>query len=237
MTGRMPIRSGTFRVPLPGEPGHYGLSPWEYTLADLLSDAGYATACFGKWHLGNVQGRIPTDQGFDEWWGISESSDEADYTSHPMYPPDFPRPKIKASLKGQPVEEVDDFNLRTRPLMDENIADKTVDFIKRNAEADTPFGAGDLGTPGAANDCVAPAPDLVINEIIQNPSAVFDSNGEWFEIYNNSASAIAMPTAVMIPWPSGPVVVSTPAVSPCSGCPGVRLSHWRKSLISSSGRS
>ena len=47
MTGRMPLRSGTFRVPLPGEPGHYGLAPWEYTAADLFSDAGYATACFG----------------------------------------------------------------------------------------------------------------------------------------------------------------------------------------------
>jgi predicted extracellular nuclease len=52
-------------------------------------------------------------------------------------------------------------------------------------EATTPFGAGDLGTPGAANDCpVLVAPDIVINEIMQNPSEVFDSNGEWFEIYN-----------------------------------------------------
>jgi arylsulfatase len=139
MTGRIPIRSGTFRVPLPGEPGHYGLSPWEYTIADLLSDAGYATACFGKWHLGHVPGRIPTDQGFDEWWGISESSDEADYTSHPMYPPDFPRPKIKASVKGQPIEEVDDFNRETRPFMDENITLKTIDFIRRSAAEGKPF--------------------------------------------------------------------------------------------------
>lgn len=75
LTGRMPIRTGAFRVPLPGEPGNYGMAPWEYTLADLLSDAGYATACYGKWHLGNVEGRFPTDQAFDEWWGISVSSD------------------------------------------------------------------------------------------------------------------------------------------------------------------
>jgi arylsulfatase A-like enzyme len=139
MTGRMPIRTGTFRVPLPGEPVHYGLSPWEYTLANLLSDAGYATACFGKWHIGNAPGRVPTDQGFDEWWGISESSDEADYTSHPMYPPEFKRPKIKASVKGQPVEEVDDFNRETRPFMDEKITEKTIDFIRRNAAEDKPF--------------------------------------------------------------------------------------------------
>ena len=45
------------------------MSPWEYTLAELLSDAGYATALYGKWHLGDHQGRLPNDQGFDEWWG------------------------------------------------------------------------------------------------------------------------------------------------------------------------
>ena len=108
-------------------------------MAELLSDAGYSTACFGKWHLGDVEGRIPTDQGFDEWWGISESSDEADYTSHPMYPPEFKRPKIKASVKGQPFEEIDDFNRETRPFMDENITEKTVDFIRRSAADDKPF--------------------------------------------------------------------------------------------------
>ena len=139
LTGRMPIRTGTFKVPLPGESGHYGLSPWEYTLADLLSDAGYATACFGKWHLGNAPDRIPTAQGFDEWWGISETSDEADYTSHPLYPPDFPRPKIKAAIKGQPYEAVDDFNRETRPFMDEKITEKTIDFIRRCAADDKPF--------------------------------------------------------------------------------------------------
>ena len=46
-----------------------------------------------------------------------------------------------------------------------------------------------------------------------------------------------MPTALEIPCPSGPVVASTPGVISVSGCPGVRLSHWRKRLISSSGRS
>ena len=65
LTGRQPKRSGTVSVPLPGQ-GHYGLSHWEYTLAELFSDAGYATSLFGRWHLGDVEGRLPTDQGFDE---------------------------------------------------------------------------------------------------------------------------------------------------------------------------
>jgi predicted extracellular nuclease len=56
--------------------------------------------------------------------------------------------------------------------------------------ASTPFGAGDLGTPGAANDCPDGATGLVINEIMQNPSAVSDAAGEWFEVYNPTDSAV-----------------------------------------------
>ncbi|MGI9248118.1 MAG: hypothetical protein ACR2QI_03845 [Woeseiaceae bacterium] len=41
----------------------------------MLSDAGYATGMIGKWHLGDTEGRFPTDQGFDEWYGIPNSSD------------------------------------------------------------------------------------------------------------------------------------------------------------------
>ncbi|MGI9576926.1 MAG: sulfatase-like hydrolase/transferase [Microthrixaceae bacterium] len=140
ITGRMPVRSGTTSVPAPGTGLHYGLAPWEYTMANLLSDAGYATGCFGKWHLGNVAGRIPTDQGFDEWWGISESSDEASYTSHPLFPTDMMAPPaIKKSVKGEEYEEVGPFDLETRAFMDENITNHTRDFIRRSANADTPF--------------------------------------------------------------------------------------------------
>ena len=55
----------------------------------------------------------------------------------------------------------------------------------------TPFGDGDLGTPGSANQCAGSGvPGIVINEIIQNPSAVSDTNGEWFEIHNPTASPV-----------------------------------------------
>lgn len=46
-------------------------------MAEMLSDAGYATGMFGKWHIGDSPGRYPTDQGFDEWYGISNSSAES----------------------------------------------------------------------------------------------------------------------------------------------------------------
>jgi arylsulfatase A-like enzyme len=69
MTGRYSVRSRTYTVPWPGT-GPYGLSPRECMLPKLLSDAGCATALYGKWHLGEVPGRLPSDMGFDEWWGL-----------------------------------------------------------------------------------------------------------------------------------------------------------------------
>ena len=66
MTGRYAVRTGNASVPL--STPLYGLTQWEYTMAEMLSDAGYATGMFGKWHLGHTKGRFPTDQGFDEWF-------------------------------------------------------------------------------------------------------------------------------------------------------------------------
>ena len=58
MTGRYAIRSGNATVPI--TTGIYGLTQWEYTMAEMLSDAGYATGMFGKWHLGHTEVRLPT---------------------------------------------------------------------------------------------------------------------------------------------------------------------------------
>lgn len=52
-----------------------GLHPDEVTLADMLKDAGYRTACVGKWHLGHLPPCLPTYQGFDSYWGIPYSND------------------------------------------------------------------------------------------------------------------------------------------------------------------
>lgn len=68
MTGRFAIRSGTMKVPRGGVANR--LTQWEITIAELLSAQGYATGHFGKWHLGDTEGRCPTNQGFDEWYGI-----------------------------------------------------------------------------------------------------------------------------------------------------------------------
>jgi arylsulfatase A-like enzyme len=139
MTGRMPIRTGTSAVPLPGH-GPYGLAPWEYTIAKLLSDTGYATALYGKWHLGDVEGRLPSNQGFDEWWGIKNTSDEAGYTSYPLFAKSgMSAPKIWEGAKGKPSYPVENFDMTTRPFMDEKIIDRTVQFIDRKAQTASPF--------------------------------------------------------------------------------------------------
>src|SRR5215468_224037 len=139
MTGRHPVRSGTASIlPALGRP--YGIAPWEYTVAELLSDAGYATALYGKWHLGNVEGRLPTNQGFDEWWGIKNTSDEAGYSRYPLYKAmGLPTPQVWEGKKGSPSKPAGDFTLETKRFMDENIVKHSAEYIKRQAAAKKPF--------------------------------------------------------------------------------------------------
>ena len=156
MTGRMPVRSGTYTVPWPGQ-GKAGMAPWEYTIAKLLSDSGYATALYGKWHLGDTQGRMPNDQGFDEWWGIPNTWDEAGYTQWPLFKESgVPVPMVWEGKKGQKSKPVIPLDLKIRPVIDEKyIIPKTVEYIKRNAAADKPFfvyvGYSEMHEPPMAN--------------------------------------------------------------------------------------
>jgi arylsulfatase A-like enzyme len=83
MTGRYPIRSGNHTIALGGNAG--GIVAWEETIGDILSRAGYATACYGKWHIGAEDGRWPTDHGFDEWYGPPRTYDECLWPDDPWY--------------------------------------------------------------------------------------------------------------------------------------------------------
>ena len=142
LTGRQSVRCGTYTV-VPGQ-GKNGLAPWEYTLAELLSDAGYATSMWGKWHLGDTEGRLPSDQGFDEWWGYRNTVDEAGYTSYALFreiakAKGIETPKIWEGKKGQKPTAVRELDLEVRPLLDELIVEKANDYIQRAAKSDKPF--------------------------------------------------------------------------------------------------
>jgi len=138
MTGRFSIRSGTYAVPFGGVPE--GLTQWEVTIAESLSATGYATALYGKWHLGSHDGRLPNDQGFDEWYGIPRTTDEAMWSSSPGYSPDIvPQEKIMEGKKGEKSVALKDYDVVQRRLIDAEITKRSVAFMERQAKAGKPF--------------------------------------------------------------------------------------------------
>jgi len=138
MTGRFSIRSGTHSVPIGG--GLEGMTQWEMTIAKLLSGAGYRTGHFGKWHLGSEQGRLPTDQGFDEWFGIPRTTDEAFWPSEPAAQASGAVPEqIMEGRKGEKSRELRAYDLEQRRLIDSEITRRTIDFMKRSAQDGKPF--------------------------------------------------------------------------------------------------
>lgn len=142
MTGRYGIRT---RQTPDDEPRGiwYGITKWEITMAEMFSSEGYATGIFGKWHLGDTEGRYPTDQGFDEWYGIPRSSDRAFWPDSDSFQagahPDAVFTKIMTSKKGEKPKEHEVFDRAKRTTIDREITDHAIDFITRKAKAKKPF--------------------------------------------------------------------------------------------------
>jgi arylsulfatase len=138
MTGRFSIRSGTYAVPFGGVPE--GLTQWEVTIAQSLSEAGYATALHGKWHLGSHDGRLPNDKGFDEWYGIPRTTDEATWPSSTGWSPDIAPPeKIMEGKKGEKSVALKDYDLVQRRLIDAEITKRSVAFMEKEVKEGKPF--------------------------------------------------------------------------------------------------
>jgi arylsulfatase A-like enzyme len=135
LTGRYAIRSAATQPT--------GITLWEITIAEALKPLGYATALFGKWHLGGsgwIRGRTPIDQGFDEWYGIPNTSNEAQATTSPTFnPATSEAPYIWEQKAGGPATKVKVFDLESRRTLDREAALKSVDFMERNARAGRPF--------------------------------------------------------------------------------------------------
>jgi len=138
MTGRFSIRSGTYAVPFGGVPE--GLTQWEVTIAESLSEAGYATALYGKWHLGSHDGRLPNDQGFDEWYGIPRTTDESMWSTSDGWSADIvPLEQIMEGKKGEKSVAVKDYDVVQRRLIDAEITKRSVAYMERQARAGKPF--------------------------------------------------------------------------------------------------
>ncbi len=139
MTGRYAVRSGTTRaVPIQGIP--QGMAPWEVTIAEVLKEKGYQTAIYGKWHIGVEKGRFPTDQGFGEWWGITNSTDVVSWPTRVGFDSTLIKPfNVLGGTAETGVKPVMPYNLEARPLMDEMIQEKSVAYIQKQAASKKPF--------------------------------------------------------------------------------------------------
>ena len=129
MTGCYPQRVGLQRgsghiVLFPGD--HHGLHPSEITIAETLKAAGYATGCFGKWHLGDQPQFLPTSQGFDTYYGIPYSND--------MWPPlkRFKCPDLPVVRDTKVVELIKDMD--DQATLCKKFTRAATDFIRQNKE-------------------------------------------------------------------------------------------------------
>jgi arylsulfatase len=135
LTGRYAVRTG--------EGYANGMTLWEVTIAEALGSIGYATALFGKWHVGGSDWegrREPTHQGFDEWWGIPGTSHTAQFTSYDGF--DSARygvPHIWEGRAGEPSRRVTPYDQDTRRTIDREAAERGIAFMERNVEEGRPF--------------------------------------------------------------------------------------------------
>lgn len=127
LTGCYPNRVGIHGALGPGS--RTGINPDETTLAEIFQSKGYATAAFGKWHLGDHEKFLPLQNGFDEYFGIPYSNDM--WPQHPTNKNFPPLPLFEGNERLRNVDERDQRMLTTW------LTARAVDFINR--KRDEPF--------------------------------------------------------------------------------------------------
>ena len=144
MTGRYSIRSGLSLVAVAGT--SISLPANEITMAEMLHDAGYATAIFGKWHLGAEPYSQPQNQGFDEFYGIPPGDTWDVFgmipQGHQTKSLDLPLsegPQIVEAKRGEPLKVVKPYTEEVRRGIDWELVDRGIDFMTRQKAAGKPF--------------------------------------------------------------------------------------------------
>ena len=103
-----------------------GINPDELLLSEMLKNNDYKTGIFGKWHLGDAEKFMPTNHGFDEFYGILFSNDMWPY--HPEFPDAYPE-DLLLYRNTEPVETLIDQSDLTK-----NITDESIRFIDENKD-------------------------------------------------------------------------------------------------------
>jgi arylsulfatase len=158
-TGRLAVRNGMHNIGMLLE--SHGLRDEEVTMAEVLSEAGYATAFHGKWHLGDIEESYPNNQGFDEAFftgynqilsfntKIAEGANASIGLFEDMLPPDPYKlddtfvtkawVQVAEGVKGGETRQWGDNSHENYMKIDPEAQQRTLDFIERNAKAGKPF--------------------------------------------------------------------------------------------------
>ncbi|HEY2826511.1 MAG TPA: arylsulfatase [Pirellulales bacterium] len=159
--GQLPIRTGMTTIGIPGS--KRGIQKSDPTLAEVLKSVGYATAQFGKNHLGDRNEFLPTVHGFDEWFGnlyhlnAEEEPEELDYPGqkHPEYKTKFgPRGALRTKATDvddstedpkfgrvgkQKIEDTGPLTRKRMETFDQEVTDETLKYLDRVGKGDKPF--------------------------------------------------------------------------------------------------
>jgi arylsulfatase A-like enzyme len=143
ITGQSTLRTGLSKVGLPG--ADLGLRADDVTIASALKDLGYATGQFGKNHLGDRDEFLPTNHGFDEFFGnlyhlnAEEEPENRNYPQDPAFREQFgPRGVIRASADGE-IEDTGPLTRNRMETIDDETSAAAIDFMRRQVDAGTPF--------------------------------------------------------------------------------------------------
>jgi len=143
ITGQNPIRTGLTKVGMPG--ANQGLQAEDPTIAELLKPHGYVTGQFGKNHLGDRDEFLPTNHGFDEFFGnlyhlnAEEEPEDPDYPKDPEFKKRYgPRGVIHSFADGR-IEDTGPLTKKRMETIDDEVTEQALRFIDEAHQADKPF--------------------------------------------------------------------------------------------------
>ncbi|MEM8491497.1 MAG: arylsulfatase [Pseudomonadota bacterium] len=143
ITGQHPVRTGLTKVGIPGS--ELGIQPEDPTLAELLKPLGYVSGQFGKNHLGDRDEFLPTNHGFDEFFGnlyhlnAEENPEDPDWPKNPLFTQRFgPRGVISSSADGR-IEDSGPLTRKRMETVDEEFLARALEFMGKAHDEDKPF--------------------------------------------------------------------------------------------------
>ena len=143
ITGQHPIRTGLIKVGIPG--ADLGIQPEDPTLAELLKPLGYTNGQFGKNHLGDRDEFLPTQHGFDEFFGnlyhlnAEEQPEDPDYPQNPEFHKRFgPRGVIRSYADGR-IEDSGPLTRKRMETIDDEFLGAALKFMDQAHKTNTPF--------------------------------------------------------------------------------------------------